>query len=149
MHRLTRQPSLCALALGLPLMLAACNGQTLVEPGDAGPSDARADILTMGANDATPETDDSGLVDADPNDATPVQVQLDASLPNDCLSICEAKATSCGAPSGAGPTDCAAMCAASPTPAQLTCIQSSGCNSLAAAFEDAGTVCGIGQQDGG
>jgi hypothetical protein len=130
-------------------MLAACNGQTLVEPGDAGPSDARADTVARGASDATPETDDSGLAYTGPSDATPVQAQLDASLPSDCVSICEAKATSCGAPSGAGPTDCAAMCAASPTPAQLTCIQSSSCNSLAAAFEDAGTVCGIGHDEGG
>jgi hypothetical protein len=130
-------------------MLAACNGQTLVEPGDAAPSDARADTVATGANDATPGTDDGGLVDTGPDDATPMQPRLDASLPSACLSICEAKATSCGAPSGAGPADCAAMCAASPTPAQLTCIQSSSCKSLAAAFEDAGTVCGIGQQDGG
>jgi hypothetical protein len=137
------------------LVLAGCGGQTLsANPVDSGASDARQadDSAAAGPNDATPlqVDDDTGTSSVGPNDAT--AVELDASLPEastgDCLSICETKGASCGAPSSAVVPDCLEMCNESPTPAQLACIQSSSCSSLAAGFENDGTVCGIGQ-DGG
>jgi hypothetical protein len=135
------------------LFLAGCGGQTLSpNPADSGASDARQDddSATVGPNDATPQQveDAAGTSSVGSSDAMPVA--LDASLSaSGCLSICEAKAAACGAPSGAAAMDCQAMCAESPTSEQLACIQTRTCSSLAAAFEDAGTVCGIGQLDGG
>ncbi len=134
------------------LLLAGCGGQTLSGSAtDSGASDARQeDSASTGPNDATPsQTEgDSGTSSVGPSDA--VAAPLDAALPfSGCVSVCEAKAAACGAPSGAAAMDCQAMCAASPTSEQLACIQSGSCADLAAAFEDAGTVCGIGQPDGG
>jgi hypothetical protein len=149
MQILDRRFSACAFVL----VLAGCGGQTLsANPADSGASDSRQadDPAAAGPNDATPlqVDDDTGTSSVGPSDATPVE--LDASLPvSGCLSICETKAASCGAPSGAAAMDCQAMCAESPTSEQIACIQTRTCSSLAAAFEDAGTVCGIGLQDGG
>lgn len=147
MQILPTRAFLCSLLLAV----VACGGQTISEaPADSGPGEAHQDSPDA-ASTATTEPDDSGTINVGPNDATPVQpMTVDASVPSsDCLSICEGKAAACGAPSGPAEMDCTAMCAASPSPAQLACIQSGSCANLAATFEDAGTVCGIGQQDGG
>ncbi len=149
MQILDRRFPACAFVL----VLAGCGGQTLsATPVDSGTGDSRPadDSAAAGPNDATPlqVDDDTGTSSVGPSDATPVE--LDASLPvSGCLSICETKGGSCGAPSSAVASDCMNICAESPTAAQLACIQSSSCSSLAAGFENDGTVCGIGQQDGG
>ncbi len=134
------------------LLLAGCGGQTLsANPADSGASDARQDDGSSagGPSDATPQqVEDSGASGLGPSDA--VAAALDAALPvSGCLSICEAKAAACNAPSAAAAMDCQAMCADSPTSEQLACLQTSTCASLAAGFKAAGTVCGIGQMDGG
>jgi hypothetical protein len=147
MHILLSRPVLC----GVLVAVAACGGQTITEgPADSGPGGDQKDSPAAASDAAGPEPEDSGTGPVGPGDATPVEpVPADAALPVDCLAICEGKAASCGAPSAAAETDCTAMCAASPTQTQLACIQSASCANLAAAFEDAGTVCGIGQPDGG
>lgn len=61
-----------------------------------------------------------------------------------CMPLCQAKATGCGAPMSEAITACQDICAASPTPDELACIMTGTCDSLAAAFVDSGSVCGIG-----
>jgi hypothetical protein len=61
-----------------------------------------------------------------------------------CASFCETKAEGCGAPTTAATNDCEALCAQSPTPGQISCIDTSDCDALKNAFDQTGTVCGIG-----
>jgi hypothetical protein len=65
-----------------------------------------------------------------------------------CLSTCETKGASCGAPASETTTDCKQVCenenAVPPTASQISCIESADCDTLEDAFKTTGTVCGIG-----
>jgi hypothetical protein len=129
-------------------VLAACGGAEVSNPPDeagtnedhhATPSD---DASGLGAKDASGPSEANQAV---PDVATPPE----ASPVGDCVPLCEAKAASCGAPSGESTMDCETICGKSPTPSQISCLESSTCESLAAAFEKTGTACGVGVTDGG
>jgi hypothetical protein len=81
----------------------------------------------------------------------------DAAPEVDCTGACMDKAESCSkledgnadAPDSGAAEDCAGICAKSPTTAQIECLRSSNCGDLETAFAAKGTVCGIGESDGG
>jgi hypothetical protein len=60
-----------------------------------------------------------------------------------CVSSCESKAGSCGAPRDAATAGCASVCAAAPTERQLSCLQASSCTYLKGAYKNGQAFCGI------
>jgi hypothetical protein len=126
--------------------LAACGGVEISNhPDEAGTKEDHQAAPSDGASGPGAK-DASGPSEA--NRAVPDAALPEAS-PSDCMSLCEAKAASCGAPSGESTMDCETICGKSPTPSQISCLESSTCESLAAAFENTGTACGVGVTDGG
>jgi hypothetical protein len=114
------------------LSLVACGGTVTSNTTDGGDDDGKS---AMKSDASSPGSD------ARPSDSSPG----DTSMGESCLSMCEAKAASCGAPADSATKDCAAICMHTPTPTQLSCLESSSCSTLASAFESNGTVCGIGE----
>jgi hypothetical protein len=129
------------------LTLAACGGvESTSHPEEAGTND---DHRAAPSNDASGPIAKDASGPSDVNQAVPDSALQEASTSNDCMSLCEAKAASCGAPSGEATMDCETVCGKSPTPSQIECLETSTCESLAASFEKTGTACGVGVTDGG
>jgi hypothetical protein len=129
------------------LVLAACGGvESTGHPEEAGTSDDHHAAPSSEASGPGAK-DSSGPSDA--NQAVPDSAPQDTSPSDSCVSVCLAKAASCGAPSAAAMMDCDTVCGESPTPSQIACLESSSCASLAASFEKTGTACGVGVTDGG
>ncbi len=93
-------------------------------------------IAALGCSPSSPLDREDGGHEGDTGERAPAS-------PAQCASVCEMRATACGAPAPMGTAACGSLCGAGATDAQVACLGSSSCASLIDAFTRASLVCGI------